>query len=67
MQFWNRHLSGVHGAPRPGRDILKALALKGLLLLAIYLLFFEPNHRMPQDAAATSRALIGASAQKDPP
>jgi hypothetical protein len=52
---------------RPGRDVLVALALKGLLLLAIYLLFFGPAHRPPSDASATAKALIGASASKDPP
>jgi hypothetical protein len=67
MQFRNRHLLSAHGAARPGRDVFTALVLKGVLLLALYLLFFAPNHRMPSDAAATAQALIGTSAPKDNP
>ena len=52
-------------APRPARDVIIAIALKGVLLLSIYLLFFGPTHRSPSDAAATATALIGADAQKE--
>jgi hypothetical protein len=51
--------------PRPARDLIIALALKGVLLLAIYLLFFGPAHRLPSDAAATAAALIGANESKE--
>jgi len=56
-----------HFAPelRPARDLIVALALKGVLLLAIYLLFFGPAHRVPSDAAATAAAFIGANEPKD--
>ena len=52
-------------APGPARDLTVAIALKAALLLAIYLLFFGPAHRLPSDAAATAAALIGANAPKD--
>jgi hypothetical protein len=61
LRLWRDHTA------RPGRDVLVALAFKGMLLLAIYLLFFGPAHRLPSDAAATAKALIGASASKDTP
>ncbi|MGO9037955.1 MAG: cytochrome oxidase putative small subunit CydP [Steroidobacteraceae bacterium] len=64
MQSRTRYLSNAH---RPGRDVFAALVFKGVLLLAIYLLFFSPTHRLPSDDAATARALIGASASKDVP
>ena len=51
--------------PGPARDLIVALALKGVLLLAIYLLFFGPAHRLPSDAAATAAALIGANESKE--
>jgi len=51
----------------PQRDVLVALALKGVLLLTIYFLFFGPAHRLPSDASATAAALIGMSASKDAP
>jgi hypothetical protein len=50
---------------RPARDLIVALALKGVLLLAIYLLFFGPAHRLPSDASATAAALIGANESKE--
>lgn len=40
------------------RDVGRALALKGVLLLALYLLFFGPAHRVPATAAATAAALL---------
>ncbi len=61
FRLWTDHPA------RPGRDVLVALALKGMLLLAIYLLFFGPAHRSPSDAGATARALIGSGAPKDAP
>lgn len=48
-------------AARPQRELLLALALKGILLLIIYCLFFGPAHRLPSDAAATAAALIGTN------
>ena len=51
----------------PTRDVLAALALKGVLLAAIYLLFFGPAHRSPSDAAITAKALVGESQSKDVP
>jgi hypothetical protein len=42
-----------------------ALALKGILLLVIYLFFFGPAHRLPSDAGATAAALIGTGAHKE--
>ena len=53
--------------PRPARDVLAALALKGVLLAAIYVLFFGPAHRSPSDPAATAKALFGESQSKDVP
>jgi hypothetical protein len=48
-------------AARPQRELLLALALKGILLLIIYCLFFGPAHRLPSGAAATAAALIGTN------
>jgi len=48
------------GRARPARDVLMALAIKGLLLLALYALFFAPSHRPASTAVATASALIGA-------
>jgi hypothetical protein len=44
-----------------------ALALKGVLLLGIYLLFFGPAHRLPSDAVATAAALIDADVRTESP
>lgn len=52
-------------APRLAQDLMLALALKGMLLLAIYLFFFSLAHRVPSDARAISAALIGADEPKD--
>ncbi len=43
-----------------GRDVFWALALKGVLLLALYLLCFSPAHRPGSDADAIATALVGA-------
>jgi len=43
------------------------LALKGGLLVALYLLFFGPAHRSPSDATSTATALIGTAQSKDVP
>ena len=55
----------VQFAPGPARDLIVALALKGILLLTIYLLFFGSAHRLPSDAAATTAALIGANESQE--
>ena len=52
---------------RPARDVIAALALKGVLLGAVYLLFFGPAHRPPSDATATATALIGTASPQDAP
>jgi hypothetical protein len=67
MSFRVSQLFKAPNAARPGRDVLVALALKGTLLLAIYLLFFGPAHRPRSDASATAQAMIGAGALKDTP
>lgn len=54
-----------NSAPGLARDLIRALALKGILLIALYLLFFGPAHRMPSDASATAAALIGTDEPKD--
>jgi hypothetical protein len=67
MAFRFPHLRGVPDRARPGRDVFAALAIKGILLLAIYLLFFGPAHRPPSDSTATATALLGTNASKDAP
>jgi hypothetical protein len=62
LQRW-----GLQNTARPGRDVFLALALTGVLLLTVYLLFFSPAHRLPSDATATAAALIGTSTSKDAP
>ena len=47
------------------RAIVCALAVKGLLLLAIYMIFFSPTAQPPSDASATADALIGAAERGD--
>jgi hypothetical protein len=47
--------------PRLGRDIAVALAIKLVLLSAIYLLFFSSANRPPSNAAATATAVAGAA------
>lgn len=54
-------------APDTVRDVFVALAVKGILLLAIYFLFFGPSHRSPSDAAATAAALTGTRTSRDTP
>jgi hypothetical protein len=41
-------------------EIAAALALKAVLLAALYVLFFSAPHRPPADAAATRAAVIEA-------
>jgi hypothetical protein len=41
------------------RDILFALAIKAVMLLALYALFFAPRMRPPQNPAATATAILG--------
>lgn len=67
MSFRVSHLWRARRTAGPARDVLVALALKGLLLLAIYLAFFGPAHRPSADAGATAQALIGVRASKDTP
>ena len=54
-------------ASGPARDVVAALALKGVFLAVIYVLFFGPAHLSPSDAAATAKALIGEGHSKDGP
>lgn len=44
--------------PRLRHEIAAALALKAMLLAALYLLFFSAPHRPPADAEATRAAVI---------
>ena len=48
------------GRARPARDVLVALAVKSVLLMVLYALFFAPSHRPASTAVATALALIGA-------
>lgn len=48
--------------PRLRHEIAAALALKAVLLTALYALFFSAPHRPPADAAAAGAAVIGAAA-----
>ena len=48
------------GRARPVRDVLMALAIKSVLLMVLYALFFAPSHRPESTAVATASALIGA-------
>lgn len=66
MKFHLPHLWTLQDSS-PGRDVVLALALKGLLLLALYLLFFGPAHRPLLDTRTTSEALLGAYPSKDAP
>ncbi|MGA2398225.1 MAG: cytochrome oxidase putative small subunit CydP [Steroidobacteraceae bacterium] len=67
MSFRALYLWRAHDVARPARDVLAALAVKGILLFAIYLLFFSPAHEPRSDASATAHALIGSSASKETP
>jgi hypothetical protein len=49
----------------PARDLSIALAVKGVLLLGLYLLFFGPAHRVPADAGSTASALNGVIAPRE--
>jgi hypothetical protein len=62
--FFGRHVHWVR-TPGPARDLSIALGLKGVLLLALYLLFFGPAHRVPADAGATASALTGSNLSKE--
>lgn len=52
---------------RAARDVFAALALKLMLLLAIYVLFFSPAHRPSSDAAHTANAVVGTQPARDAP
>ncbi len=54
-------------AAHPGKDVFIALVVKGVLLLAIYFLFFGPAHRSASDAVATAAALTGTRTSRDAP
>lgn len=41
------------------RDILFALAIKAMMLLALYQLFFAPRMRPEQNPVATATAILG--------
>jgi hypothetical protein len=41
------------------RDILFALAIKGLMLVALYQLFFAPRMRPEQNPVSTATAIVG--------
>jgi hypothetical protein len=64
--YWRiTHIGNLSRAARLRREVFLALALKGALLLSIYILFFSPGHRPPSNAATTSAAIIGTSAPQD--
>ncbi|HEY0299923.1 MAG TPA: hypothetical protein VGC36_01215 [Rhizomicrobium sp.] len=44
---------------RLGREIGALLCAKVVLLAALYVLFFSPAHRTPQNAAATAGHVMG--------
>ena len=67
MAFRIPYLWGVSNTARPGLDVFVALVIKGVLLLAIYLLFFGPAHRSPSDSTATATVLLGTNASQDAP
>jgi hypothetical protein len=46
------------------RDILVALAVKAVLLVALYQLFFAPHLRPRQDPAATAAAVLGGQPEE---
>jgi len=55
----------LNAAGKPARDVLAALALKGVLLMVIYLLFFSSAHRSRPDASTTATALLGPQPQQE--
>ena len=55
------------GTARPAHDVFLALALKGILLLALYLLCFSPAHRPASDADSIATALVGAPVSRSTP
>jgi hypothetical protein len=61
MGFFLRKRMRFSEGPVLRRELVIALALKGILLLAIYLLCFGPAHRRPADAAVTAAALLGSN------
>ena len=58
-------LASLHIRATPRRDVVLALIVKGVLLLAIYCAFFGPAHHPRSDAAATAAAFIGESMRKE--
>ena len=71
----NGHAQPIAGLPlktalpshHPGRDVFLALALKGILLLALYLWCFSPAHRPASDADAIATALVGVPGARSIP
>ena len=59
---WSRKNLLNSRGPKVWRDVLAAISLKIALLAALYLVFFTPAHRPPNDASATARAVVGANA-----
>ncbi len=64
MRFFDKARPGTEAA-RPLLEIALALAAKGAMLLALYLLFFGPSHRPRSDAPATAAALLGGPVNKE--
>jgi hypothetical protein len=62
LPFW-----GSRKESHAARDVLAALALKLMLLLALYFLFFGPAHRPASDAAQTAAAIVGAKPAAEVP
>jgi hypothetical protein len=65
MAFFLRKRMRLSEGPVLRRELVIALALKGILLLAIYSLCFGPAHRRPADAAATGAALLESNVPKE--
>jgi hypothetical protein len=67
MLFVRLPVWGPRNEPHPARDVFAALALKAMLLLALYLFCFGPAHRPSSDAAQTADAMVGTQSAKDVP
>ncbi|MGA9024659.1 MAG: cytochrome oxidase putative small subunit CydP [Steroidobacteraceae bacterium] len=67
MLFRRSPFFGSRNESRAAWDVFAALALKLLLLLALYLLFFGPAHRPASDAVQTASAIVGTQPARDAP
>jgi hypothetical protein len=67
MVFRRLSVWGTRNESNAARDVFAALALKVMLLLALYVLFFGPAHRPSSDAAQTANAVVGTQSAKDVP